>query len=161
MLQRIQSLYLLIAAIAFALLFFLNIYKVETTTEPISVISMSATTITQMQTVSVEPLRPMFLVFPFTLNLILLVLCIVTIFWYKNRVQQNLLSKLMILLNSGLLVVLLLSMDKIKVIVGTVPIIAHYLPGVALPFISLLMLYLASRAIMKDENLVRSADRLR
>ena len=161
MLQRIQSLYLLVAAIVFAMLFFLNIYKVETTTAPVQVISMSVTTITLFQIDNPSPAPPQFRVFPFTLNLILFILVIVTIFWYKNRVQQNLLAKLCMLLNSGLIVLLLLSTDKLKTMLVSSAYIASYQAGIIFPVISLALLYLASGAIMKDENLVRSADRLR
>jgi hypothetical protein len=159
MLQRIQSLYLTIATIAFVLLFFINIYKVETTTKPAQVITMSVTTISTYQTdISTSP---QFQIFPFTLNMILFVLVIVTIFWFKNRIQQNLLAKLCMLLNSGLLVLLLLSTDKLKEGLGSTTYNASYQPGIFLPLISLILIFLASRAIMKDENLVRSADRLR
>jgi len=161
MLQRIQSLYLLVAAIALGMLFFLNIYKVDTTTQPIRVITMNATAINQFLAANPAPVQPLFQLFPFTLNLISFVLIIVTIFWYKNRVQQNLLARFLILLNSGLLVVLLLSVDKVKTMVGTTANIAVYQPAIALPFISLVMIYLAGRAIMKDEKLIRSAGRLR
>ncbi len=158
MLQRIQSLYLLIAAIAFAILFFINIYKVESTTNPTQEVSMSVTTITRIQVDN--PTAPQFQIFPFTLNLILFIMLIVCIFWFKNRVQQNLLAKLCMLLNSGLLVLLLLSTDKLKAELGNSA-NATYQVGVVLPVISLILIFLASRAIMKDENLVRSADRLR
>ena len=161
MLQRIQSLYLAVAAIAFALLFFLNIYKVETTTQPIQVVSMSVTTITSFQADNPSPVPPHFQLFSFTLNLILFILVIVTIFWYKNRVQQNLLAKLCILLNSGLLVLLLLSTDKLISVIGSAAYNATYQSGIICPVISLVLIFLASRAIMKDENLVKSADRLR
>ena len=161
MLQRIQSLYLMIAAIAFAALFFLNIYKVETTTVPIQTVSMSVTAITLFQADNPTPLQPQFQVFPFSLNLIIFILIIVTIFWYKNRVQQNLLARLCILLNSGLLVLLLLSTDKLKTIVVGSTYNSTYQPCIFLPVISLALIYFASRAIAKDENLVRSADRLR
>jgi hypothetical protein len=161
MLQRIQSLYLMIAAILFAVLFFLNIYKVETTTTPVQVVSMSVTNITQLQADNISLAPPRFQLFPFTLNMIIFILVIVTIFWYKNRLQQILLAKLCILLNSGLLVLLLLSTDKLKTMVVGSTYNATYQPGIILPVISLVLIYLASRAIIKDENLVKSADRLR
>lgn len=159
MLQRIQSLYLMIAAIAFALLFFLNIYKVETTTKPVQVVTMSVTTISTYQADITT--APQFQIFPFTLNMILFILVIVTIFWFKNRIQQNLLAKLCVLLNSGLLVLLLLSTDKLKAGLGSTPYNASYQAGIIFPLISLVLIFLASRAIMKDENLVKSADRIR
>jgi len=161
MLQRIQSLYLLIAAIAFAMLFFLNIYKVETTSKPAQAVSMSVTTITVFQIDNPAPTPPQFQLFSFMLNLVLFILVIVTIFWYKNRVQQNLLAKLCILLNSGLLVLLLLSTDKLKTMLAGAAYNSYYQFAIVLPLITLVLLFLASRAIMKDENLVRSADRLR
>ena len=161
MLQRIQSLYLFIAAVAFAMLFFMNIYKVETKTDPVAVFTINATVINHFQSTTTEPIQPLFQLFSFSLNLISFVLIIVTIFWYKNRVQQNLFARFLILLNSGLLVVLLLNIDKLKGLVGPIPYNGVYQPGIALPFISLVLIYLASRAIMKDEKLIRSADRLR
>ena len=161
MLQRIQSLYLLIAALAIALLFFVTIYQVETTTEPITRVSMSVTTVAVIQSDSALTAPPQFQLFPFSLNMILITLIIITIFWYKNRIQQNLLTKLCILLNSGLIVLLLLSTDKLKAMVMSTTFTAAFKPGIILPLISLVLLFLAGRSIMKDEALVKSADRLR
>jgi hypothetical protein len=149
------------ALIAFTLLFFLNFYKVETTTNPVTIITINATAINQFQASNPVPQQPLFQVFSFVLNLVSFVLVIVTIFWYKNRIQQNLLTRLVILLNSGLLVVLLLSADKLKAMVVSTSFTSGYQAGIALPFISLVLLFLAGKAIMKDEKLVRSADRIR
>jgi hypothetical protein len=149
------------AAILMALLFFINMYKIETGTDTKQVVSMNVTTITVIQSDNTMPVQPVFQLFPFTLNLVLFILIIITIFWYKNRIQQNLLTKLSILLCSGLLVLMLLSTDKLKNFIMETTYTASYQPGIFIPVISIALLFLASKSIMKDEALVRSAERLR
>lgn len=84
-------------------------------------------------------------------------LAFLTIFLYKNRKRQFVLNRLNILLNLILLGIfvyrsLLLSEENSVAEKGL---------GMLLPIVSVIFLVLANRAVKKDEDLVRSADRLR
>lgn len=84
-------------------------------------------------------------------------LALVTIFKYKNRKSQFVLGRLNIILNFillGLFVYRSLNLSG-ETIVSEKGI------GILLPIFSIVFLVLANKAIKKDEDLVKSVDRLR
>jgi len=92
-----------------------------------------------------------------TLEMVLMVLIIWSIFKFKQRLHQFVLNRLSIILNF--------------VLVGVFAYQSLSLPGeasasqkgigVVLPIISIVFLVLANKAIKRDEDLVKSVDRLR
>lgn len=85
------------------------------------------------------------------------ILALLTIFFFKNRKRQMLLNIINIFMNIvlvGLLVYRLFTLpgDGITSEKGI---------GLFLPLISILLLWLANRFIIKDEKLVKSVDRIR
>ena len=92
-----------------------------------------------------------------TLEMVLMVLIVWSIFKFKQRLHQFVLNRLSIILNF--------------VLVGVFAYQSLSLPGeasasqkgigVVLPIISIVFLVLANKAIKRDEDLVKSADRLR
>ena len=96
---------------------------------------------------------------PFTIVLILIILLsLLTIFLYKNRTLQLLMAKILI----GLVLFLILISAYYSYVIisdfgGTL------IPGVkmALPVVMLVLSILAFRGIRKDDQLVKSYDRLR
>jgi len=80
------------------------------------------------------------------------VLALVTIFLFKNRKLQFVLNRLILL---GIFVYRMLNLS------GEMENISEKGIGVILPIISIVLLVLANRAIKKDEDLVKSVDRLR
>jgi len=98
---------------------------------------------------------------PYPLLIIMIGIAILTafiIFSYKNRYAQMKLCKLDMLLHVVFIVVLFFyadSMEKLSTLSS------EYGIGAMLPLISLVLLFLASRSIKKDEDLVKSQDRLR
>jgi peptidoglycan/LPS O-acetylase OafA/YrhL len=83
----------------------------------------------------------------------------VSIFRYSNRKQQINICRAMIVLTFVLIITLLNGASKV-VNSGTAEnIITGY--AVLFPSISVVLTALAARAIKKDEELVRSADRIR
>lgn len=85
------------------------------------------------------------------------ILSLINIFFFKNRKRQMLFNFINIFLNIvlvGLLAFRLFNLpgDGFESEKGV---------GVFLPFISMLLIWLANRSIIKDENLVKSADRFR
>lgn len=91
------------------------------------------------------------------LNIIILILGAVIIFLYKNRVLQYKLANLLMVFNV-FIVGLFFIFSYIKE--GT-PGAISYQFGSFLPLISAVFAYLAAHFIKKDEQLVRSADRIR
>ena len=91
-------------------------------------------------------------------------LSVVTIFLYKKRKLQITMCKLNLLLYLGVIFTVFYSGEKVLEILeinlgleGEL----HYKLGAILPIVSVILVFLATRAIKKDEDLVRSADRIR
>ena len=94
---------------------------------------------------------------------LVLIIALGAIFLYKNRSLQMKLCKLNILLIAFQIAAIVMYNDVAKEAIGkpTEDIIVSLKFGAIIPVISLILTYLAIRFIKKDDNLVRSADRLR
>jgi peptidoglycan/LPS O-acetylase OafA/YrhL len=139
MIQRIQTIYLFLAAVFMALLFALPFLTAEATTE--------------------GPLQDGDYDVMDNIALLILVIAIVllnigTIFLFKNRKLQMNLSRI------GLVAIIALLGLVALFIFGTAEKLGVGL-GMFTPPIALILLFLANRAIYKDEKLVRDSDRLR
>ena len=143
MIQRIQTLYLLIAAIAAGgLIFVFSLWKEnELTTNAFDLFSSESMLLKMI---------PIFFIGSSVLSLI-------TIFLFKKRQLQFVLNRLNILINLILLGVLIYYLLMLS---GETKVSENGI-GVFIPFVVVLLLVLANRAIYKDENLVKSVDRLR
>ncbi|MDP5105974.1 DUF4293 domain-containing protein [uncultured Polaribacter sp.] len=143
MLQRIQSVYLFLATIVSGcLIFVFNLWN--TLKEQIFVLDLF---LNKDITLSVIP-------FMFFTSAIV---AFVTIFLYKNRKLQFVLGRVVILINLfllGLLIYLSLTLP------GEVAVSKKGI-GMFLPILVILLIVLANKAIKKDEDLVKSVDRLR
>ncbi len=154
MIQRIQSLYLLLAAIAIATVFFIplaelvvndeynftflyrGLYQVKADSEILSVSSM--------------PLAALF-----TINLLI---CLITIFLYKKRGLQMRLCIINILLLIGATgVIYYYIAAAFKNFEATV----SYGISAIMPLVAAVLTYMAYRGVRKDELLVISMDRIR
>ncbi len=94
--------------------------------------------------------------YPVFLNFVVIILSIIIIFLFKNRVMQYKLSNLLVVFNvfiTGLFFILSFDVAFGKFV--------SYQFGSFLPIISAIFAYLAAHFIKKDEQLVRSADRIR
>lgn len=137
MIQRIQTLYmLLVAAIAGGLTSVFNLYTIENGPEVFAIDD------------------PIYL----GLFAVSAVLAIITIFLYKNRKLQFVLNRFNIMIHLILLGIFVYRMLNLS---GEVEKISEKGIGIILPIISIVLLVLANRAIKKDEDLVKSVDRLR
>ncbi|MEN8125107.1 MAG: DUF4293 domain-containing protein [Bacteroidota bacterium] len=144
MIQRIQSLYLLLAALVSGGLIF--IFYLWT--------NQSGNDIYAINIISEEDLLLKSTGILFILSSIL---SIISIFLYKNRKIQIVINRLNIVLNFfllGIIVYLLLTLSG-ETVVSKKGI------GSFIPLIAILFLVLANKAIIKDEKLVKSVDRLR
>jgi hypothetical protein len=155
MIQRIQSLYLLLTTVLSIL--FLNGSFINFTDKTGSVLKMTLTGIVK----STEGQSPQLIekVMPVALIIVLIaVLSLVTIFIFKKRNIQLSLSKILIGLVSGFILILCYYSYHIISEYG-----GKILPGwkIVLPFLLLIFSILAFRGIRKDDQLVKSYDRLR
>ena len=136
MIQRIQTIYmLLVAAIAGGLTFVFGLYTLE---DGAAVFAKD---------------EPLYL----GLFMASAVLALITIFLFKNRKLQFVLNRLNIILNLILLGIFVYRMLNLS---GESELSEKGI-GIILPIISIVLLVLANRAIKKDEDLVKSVDRLR
>jgi len=158
MLQRIQTIFLAVVAIAGILLFFFplaNYYN--------EIQGNYKLYIWGIRCMDPEP-KVMFSNY-FTIPLIFLavvsvIFTVSTIFLFKNRPLQIRICAFNVLANIVLImVVFFFYATRIKTMTLTEP--DYNIAGMVLPLISLAFLVLATRAIRKDDALVKSSDRLR
>jgi phosphatidylserine synthase len=155
MLQRIQSIYLLLASLAlFALFLFPLVHNIYVGGKPVTLMVTGV-----YQDVNGQNTHTEFFAGLTIATAIVAIIPLIIIFLYKNRKQQIALSY------SALLVIVGYSFwlsQEAKKVMGNVQIDTHnWGIGLFLSSISMLLVLLAIRAIKADEKLVKSADRLR
>lgn len=159
MIQRIQTVYLFIAALATLSLLLMPFGKVYTdlfgfTFDAFAVKDISATPTVAMSTFYIA-----------ILVIISAVMSIAAIFMYKNRPRQISMIYVNILVFLFCIALMLFIYPDIVFInkgLMAKEDIFEYNPWILIPLcITALSLYLANRAIKKDEKLVKAADRLR
>ncbi|RMA57841.1 DUF4293 domain-containing protein [Ulvibacter antarcticus] len=136
MLQRIQTIYLLISALVMGALYLW--FPVVLDTSGNTIIDRS------------EPLV-------FILIFVSIALAIISILTFKKRQLQFVLNRLNIISNFVLLGVFVYR----SLTLSGETLVSEKGIGVLLPIISIVFLVLANKAIKKDEDLVKSVDRLR
>ncbi len=94
---------------------------------------------------------------------LVILISVIVIFLFKNRGLQMKLAKLNILLLALQIAAIVFYSDTARTAIGANAgdVIVSYKFGCIIPVISLILTYLAIRFIKKDDELVRSADRLR
>lgn len=153
MIQRIQSVYLALAILSIALMFAFRISFAETTAGLAEITVYGAS-------LNGEPLNlSWFIVPPFVFNIIIIIVLATSLVLFKNRRRQLLLGRLSYLLILAYFVVLYFAGDAMAGHVGAEN--PSYGAGTYFPILALTFTFLANRAIKKDEDLVRSLDRLR
>jgi hypothetical protein len=85
-------------------------------------------------------------------------LTLVSILYFKKRQHQFVLNRLSIILN---LILLVLFVYRSLNLSGETLVVSEKGIGMFLPIVAIVFLALANKAIKKDEDLVKSADRLR
>jgi hypothetical protein len=164
MIQRIQTLFLGLAAIALIAIAF---YPVTNITEFTTVqsgtletdyYSLMVTGISDPSPESAPQMNSLTFIPMAILVVMMLVLIIYSIFRYKQRLHQLKLVKISIFLNIILVAGVFLNYPKLFI---SSQVRMEIGPGAYFPLISLVLLVVANRYILKDEKLVRSANRLR
>ncbi|MDE6493504.1 MAG: DUF4293 domain-containing protein [Bacteroidales bacterium] len=170
MIQRVQSVFLALAMLLTSLLFSCVLCDFHLPNGEIAVMKMSGFTgayqYLNNHVVNVSRF-PLLLI----LTSVLFILLATTLFSYKNRGRQIKLCTVTFFINILLLGILFLGPDILSVNLSrsldlgidkqAARRMVHYQWGSFFPFASLVLINLASRFIKKDENLVKSADRLR
>ncbi|WP_028892804.1 DUF4293 domain-containing protein [Tenacibaculum sp. 47A_GOM-205m] len=145
MIQRIQSIYLLVAGIiSGGLTLLVNLWSTSNTNLPVFILDLFSSNSLLEKSIPV-------LFFSSAL------ISIVAIFLFKNRQLQFVINRLNILINLFLLGILIYLSQTLS---GEASVSEKGI-GMFFPVIVILLLFLANRAIKKDENLVKSVDRLR
>ncbi len=85
-------------------------------------------------------------------------LSVISIFSYKKRQNQFVMGRLNIILNLILLGLFVYGSLNLS---GETPVVSEKGIGMFLPIVAIVLLALANKAIKKDEDLVKSVDRLR
>lgn len=154
MIQRRQTIFMLLTAIFSALLFFMPLasFNVEGVVMRFTVFGLRPQIDTLILSKSTWPLT--------VLTVLMTVLPLYTIFIYKKRELQVKLCHLNMILNLIFIgVVVLYYNADIKGITESVNVACFY--GTALPLANLVLEIFAVRGIKKDIELLRSVDRLR
>jgi len=156
MLQRIQSVYLTLVFVFAVLFVFLPLGKFDY--EGIKI----ALKITGLEFPAQAPLqispgwRSILLI---VLAFGIMVLTVFSVFQYKRRRYQIQLGKLNILMHVGLVVSAFFFIDNYQENLVNLPF--NYGIGIFLPLVSMILILMANKAIKRDEELVRSTDRIR
>jgi hypothetical protein len=147
MIQRIQSVWLLLAALCSVSLFLFDITK---TTYLFN---------NELQSSGVSIF--MYTYYIPAIAIFLVVLPTAAIFLYKNRKRQRMVSILAIFMNVLFMVAYTMSLDKFTDLSKYPRQSISYSIVSFLPIFSIIFIILAIRGINKDEKLVKSLDRLR
>lgn len=147
MIQRIQTLYLLLVAVA------------------ASVISLHNPNLWRAKLVNntYQYFTGQSSYLYFILVMLIILLAVVCIFLFKKRPLQFRLTVINLLLSIGIIALQYLKIKTFAAKLDDAHLLmsATYLPAAFLPIIIVVLLFLAARGIYKDEKLVKSLNRLR
>ena len=157
MIQRIQSIYLLLAAVSLILTAFFGFSSYQVGSEEEVLFNLFGIS-GSIEKISVW--------FPYKIVVPLIAaLCIYSIVKFKNRKLQLFIGKVLYLLILLLIVFIFIDVlslaSKINKVSETETVKTTYGLGLYLSVISLPFVFLANRSIKRDEKLVRDVDRLR
>lgn len=142
MIQRIQSVWLFFAAFVSAALFIFPLYHY-----------------TQGGTEMLMGARNEYLLL--VIAALMTVVPMIAIFLFKDRKRQKLLIWLSVVLSVAFIAVMLMKIQNIKNAVQPAINDNFAIPGPIIPVLTIVLLFLALSGIKKDEELLRSVDRLR
>lgn len=145
MIQRIQTVYLLLAAAAGVATWFFNLWRAKLVNNTYQYFSGQSNYLY------------------FVAIMIIVALAVVCIFLFKKRPLQLRLTILNLILALGVIALQYWRIQVLQQHLEAVNMLADstYLPAAFLPVLIVILLFLAARGIYKDERLVRSLDRLR
>ena len=155
MIQRIQSIYLLLAALCSGLLLAAPLYNIETASATYQLfLGGLIQTIPKEIILTSQPALQ-------AVGLLITLFPLIILFLYKKRQVQMRLAASAMMANTAMLMLLVSIANKSIELITEPHISETYGLGLILPVLSIVCLFLANKAIRKDEKLIRSADRLR
>ena len=156
MIQRIQSIFLFIVVVLSAVLFFVPVAHLS------DVKFLYSQSIMQVCDVNAPGSCTAPTYYIAALNGVIGLIALITIFLFRNRKRQMLLGNLNMLLIVAMIVLTFFTIDKnTDSIKSGATLTAAYGIGSYLMVAMLIFTFLANRFIRKDDDLVRSADRIR
>jgi len=153
MIQRIQSLYLLMAAILNSLLFIFPLNEMISSNHILTISVLGIFEQTDNQATLIADLFPLL-----AINVVSLLLSLISIFLYKNRKAQMRLTIYNSIINLSIALLALFYASQIASIHN---INLGFSIGLMFPFIGAFLSFIAFKAIKKDDNLIKSVDRIR
>lgn len=160
MLQRIQTLYLSVTFVLTVLLFFLPMANFQVNGDLYSFTAVG------LEKELADGSSSSYVAYSFTMMILfalILLVNVIGIFLYKNRVFQMRFNVLNILLNLGIYPLFFLfswtAFSSIEI--SRDDVLLSYSVPLIFPLFNMILTYLAVRAIGSDEALVRSLDRIR
>lgn len=145
MIQRIQSVWLLVAALLNAGLFYFSLYRADVMKEGVA---------------TVEKITANGNIMLFLLAIVIIALPLVAIFMFKNRKQQANMAMLSIVLNIGFIATAIMVISNFSNSTPA-PTNGSYRLGIVLPIAAIVFLFMAFKGIRKDIKTIKSLDRLR
>lgn len=157
MLQRIQTLYLLLAAVAMGLTAYFPLADAIGSDDSLVLYTYQLVSLVPDST----PDLPAYFIWPLAaIALLVFLIAVITIFMYKKRMRQ-----IAIIRGAVILLIIMIALfffyysPELERVAGGI--VGYKVPGAYLPVATFIFLILAYRGIISDEKLVRSADRLR
>lgn len=155
MIQRVQSIWLVLAVITLICMFFLPLFTKTADGGKYGVYTSGIHT--EINVESVEQYSVSFAIPTITLNIAAALLCFAAIFFFKNRSLQK---KIIIVAFFAVILLAILCFYSGQQLPGGLT-GSSMTAGTFLPVVALVFCLLAIRGIRNDEQLLRSADRLR
>ncbi|MBP5667734.1 MAG: DUF4293 domain-containing protein [Salinivirgaceae bacterium] len=153
MIQRIQTIYLFVAAVLTFCLFCLPFANVGNGFMSLSVTACNISPSTPlMQSSKMWPLA--------TVTLCAAIFCLITIFLYANRVRQMKIVRYNIAVQAIVMIGMVMCCFYMQRSAGSMATVSPRFAFV-IPAVNIILLILANRGIKADDDLVKSADRLR
>ena len=169
MILRIQSVYILAAIILHSLLFMMPLWQGSTEAgnypfKKVTVHALQTTIVEKADATANEKSEEQTSAINkaiLALNGFTILSSFICIFLFKIRLRQLMVSRFLMLLSSGLIFLLYFNSDHGKDYFAGIKFSSSFMAGEFFPIATLILFFLAGRAILADEKLVRSADRLR
>ena len=159
MIQRIQTLLLLAAVICAILMFLIPSFCLHPTSNAPG--ESYETTLLKTSIIQGNVEKELLKNWPLVImNGLLILLYLITIFDYRKRTRQVQICNVIFLIQLGLVIILFYDWKQLNVVAGQDQVFTAGW-GIACLIISIVLVLFARRFILKDEALVRSADRLR
>ena len=156
MIQRRQSLYLLLIVLLHIILYWIPLWvnTADGGSEALMAFGLHVSGKFELLPLS----GTNYVLFIQIVNVLVLLLAAVSIFLYRSREIQHRLTRLGVLLEAALVVLCFLAVTQIR---SDHLVEGRYRAGIIFPLISLVLFLFAGQRIRRDEELVRSSDRLR